>query len=356
MGENSEIRFEREGAWGHIILDRPAALNALTRSMVIAMRSKLHEWADDDQIAAVLVSGAGDKEFCAGGDIRWLHDMAKTDHSEAMSFFREEYRNNHTIFHYPKPYVSLIDGITMGGGVGVSVHGDFRIAGDRTLFAMPETGIGLFPDVGGSYFLPRLDRGLGLFLGLTGARLKAADCLYTDIATHYVPSDEIPALTQALFALDQNDAGNAETIAACLGEHAGDPGAAPLAEQSEEISHYFANPQSLGTLMGQLYEGTSPSTRQWHSTLTRMSPTSMCLTVKQLARGMNLEFDDAMRMEYRMVSRVLKGHDFFEGVRALIIDKDKAPKWSPPAIDEVSDDAINAYFEPLDEELEFPAA
>ncbi len=355
MGEDSEIRFERQGVWGHIILDRPSALNALTRPMVIAMRSKLNEWAGDDQVAAVLVSGAGEKGFCAGGDIRWLHDIAKTDHREAMSFFREEYRNNHAIFHYPKPYISLIDGITMGGGVGVSVHGDFRVAGDRTLFAMPETGIGLFPDVGGSYFLPRLDNGLGLFLGLSGAKLKAADCLYTDIATHYVPSESIPALTRALFTLDKNDAGKVEVIATCLGEHAGDPGLAPLAEMSEEISQYFGNPTSLGSLMRQLAEAPSETSRQWHSTLTGMSPTSMCLTFEQLARGANLEFDEAMRMEYRIVSRVLKGHDFFEGVRALIIDKDKAAKWSPSSIEEVSDDAIRTYFEPLDQELDFPA-
>ena len=197
-----EIEFEQKGSWGVVTLNRPQALNALTWPMVEKFRAQLKRWEREASVEAVLIKGTGDKAFCAGGDIRWLADAARKDAGHASGFFREEYRLNAAIHHLTKPYVALIDGIVMGGGVGVSVHGDFRVAGDRTLFAMPETGIGLFPDVGGGYFLPLLHGGVGLYFALTGARAKAADCMAAGVATHYTPTNKMADLEAGLLDLE----------------------------------------------------------------------------------------------------------------------------------------------------------
>jgi enoyl-CoA hydratase len=351
---SDDILFDRKGAYGVITLNRPAALNALTWGMVEAFRAQLLKWEADPGVAAVLVKGAGDKAFCAGGDIRWLHDEARKDPARACGFFREEYRNNALIHHFTKPYVALIDGVVMGGGVGVSVHGDFRVAGDRTLFAMPETGIGLFPDVGGGYFMPRLHDGLGLYLALTGMRAKAADCMAAGIATHYVPSERMAALENALFAARIGAHAHAD-IEAVLDEFAGDPGPAPLNDARQRIASLFTGHMRLESLVAALKrdgEGFAAETLQ---TLTRMSPTSLKITFEQMLRGRDLNFDDVMKMEFRIVRRVMEGHDFFEGVRAQIIDKDRAPVWAPASLEGVRDADIARYFAPLGaEELVLP--
>ncbi len=349
-----EIVFDRVGVWGVVTLNRPKALNALTMDMVAAFRARLAEWADDHGVSAVLVKGAGEKAFCAGGDIRWLHDEARKDPASACEFFREEYRNNAAIHHFPKPYVALIDGVVMGGGVGVSVHGDFRVAGDRTLFAMPETGIGLFPDVGGGHFMPRLGGGLGLYLALTGARAKAADCLYSGVATHYAPTDKMPALEAALTDADlSGDPGS--VIGHILDTYAEDAGAPTLDDHRQAIDRHFAGKAGLDDIIEALRADDSAFAAETLDVLERMSPTSMRLTFEQMKRGAGLGFDEVMKMEFRMVRRVMEGHDFFEGVRAQIIDKDRAPQWRPAEIAGVGEADVARYFDDLgDAELVLP--
>ncbi len=350
----TDILFEKTGDWGVVTLNREKALNALTWDMVKAMRAQLMTWAGDKDVKAVLVKGEGERAFCAGGDIRWLHDAAKEDPAYAAEFFREEYRNNALIYHYPKPYVTLIDGIVMGGGVGISVHGDFRVAGDATLFAMPETGIGLFPDVGGGHFMPRLHDGLGLYYALTGARARAADCMAAGIATHYAPADKISELETALLASPLGDHAHAD-IEMVLDIYAGDPGHAQINDLRPAIARLFQGHETPAELIGALTADGGEFAMETMDTLRRMSPTSITLTFEQMRRGHQLDFDDTMRMEFRIVRRVMEGHDFFEGVRAQIIDKDRDPKWSPARLADVSDAEIARYFEKLgDAELALP--
>ena len=349
----TDILFKQQGAWGIVTLNRPKALNALTWNMVKAFYDQLSVWEANDTIGAVMVKGEGERAFCAGGDIRWLHDEAKKDPDSACQFFHDEYRNNALIYRFAKPYVAFIDGIVMGGGVGVSVHGDFRVAGDNTLFAMPETGIGLFPDVGGGHFMPRLHDGVGLYYALTGARAKAADCMAAGIATHYTQSDRHEEIEASLLKLDLKDHahGDIETV---LDAYAKDPGHAAVNDLRQEIAAHFSAPKSFDDLMAGL-KGETEFQTATRKTLERMSPTSLKLTFEQMRRGHELDFNDVMRMEYRAVNRVMHGADFFEGVRAQIIDKDRAPKWSPDTISAVSDADVAAYFEGLGErELELP--
>ena len=325
-----EILFEQKGEWGVITLNRPQALNALTWGMVEAFRAQLVKWEGDKSVKAVLVKGEGERAFCAGGDIRWLFDEAKKDPKGACGFFHEEYRNNAAIYHFTKPYVALIDGIVMGGGVGVSVHGDFRVAGDNTMFAMPETGIGLFPDVGGGHFMPRLHDGLGLYYALTGARAKAADCMAAGIATHYTPTDKLPELEETLYGLSFGGHAHAD-VEKVLDDFAADPGQAPINDVRGQIARLFTGHETLESLMAALEKNDGVFGIDTFKTLQKMSPTSMKLTFEQMKRGLELDFDHVMQMEFRMVRRVMEGHDFFEGVRAQIIDKDRKPRWTADA-------------------------
>ncbi|MEZ5895768.1 MAG: enoyl-CoA hydratase/isomerase family protein [Parvularculaceae bacterium] len=350
----NEILFERRGEWGVVTLNRPQALNALSWDMCKAFRATLIGWQGDSAVRAVLIKGAGEKAFCAGGDIRWLHHAAKKDPVHASEFFRDEYRLDAAIHHFTKPYVAIIDGIVMGGGVGVSVHGDFRVAGDRTLFAMPETAIGLFPDVGGGHFMPRLHDGLGLYYGLTGARAKAADCMAAGIATHYAPSAKMAELEDALIALSFGSHAHAD-IEAVLDRFADDPGAAPINDVRGQIARLFLGHESFEDFWAALSRNDGVFGVETFETLKKMSPTSMKLTFEQMKRGHDMDFDHVMQMEFRIVSHVMQGHDFFEGVRAVILDKDKNPKWAPTRVDEVSDAQIAAYFDNIGErELQLP--
>lgn len=339
---SDDIHFSKRGGFGHVLLNRPKALNALTLDMAIALRAQLGRWADDDAIIGVIVEGAGERGFCAGGDIRWLHDTGKEDPARGAEFYREEYLTDTAVYHFPKPYIAFIDGITMGGGVGISVHGSHRIAGDQTLFAMPETGIGLFPDVGGSFFLPRMPGKLGLFLGLTGARLKAADSLYAGVATHYIPSDVQPSAIDAL----ATRAASADQIGDILTDFTADPGEAPIAALQADIDRLFSDSDVTAILAALDADGGEWAAKQ-ASILRSKSPTSLKLTFEQLKRGADMDFDAAMAMEMRMAARIMEGHDFYEGVRATIFEKGAVPQWSPALLDEVSDAAIAAYFADL---------
>jgi enoyl-CoA hydratase/carnithine racemase len=341
-----EILFETRGAIGIVTLNRPKALNALTLDMILALRAKLEEWAGDSAIATVVIRGAGDRAFCAGADIRAVRESGLAGTSYAEDFFRHEYALNTYIKRYPKPYLALIHGICMGGGLGLSVHGRYRVTGSSSVFAMPETGIGFFPDVGGSYFLSRLAGQCGLYLGLTGARVKAADSLYLKLATHWVPSEYWDTLLEGLASGDDP--------ADVLSEMARDllP-SAPISDRRVEIDRVFKS-SSVEDILAMLDQDEEDEDEWSSSTAALMrgrSPTSLKLTYNQIRSGKTLRFEDCMRMEFRMVQRILAGKDFYEGVRAVIVDKDNAPKWSPASLAEVSDDAINAYFAPIEREL-----
>jgi enoyl-CoA hydratase len=345
MSSEEEILFAREGALGLVTLNRPKALNALTHEMCLALDAKLKVWETDDSVRAVLIEGAGERAFCAGGDIVKLYNEGRAGGDYPLHFYRDEYLLNARIKHFTKPYIALIDGIVMGGGVGVSVHGSHRIATERTLFAMPESGIGLFPDVGGTYFLPRLEGELGMYLGLTGARLKTADSVFAGIAQSYIPSEKLPALKDALAAHEFAGDASAE-VGKLLAGFAADPGDAPIAETLPAINRHFAKSSVPAIIESLQPDGDAFAAKTADSLLTK-SPTSMKLTFEQIRRGKTLDFDDCMRQEFRMVNRVIKGVDFYEGTRAAVIDKDQSPKWTPATLDEVSDADIAAYFEPL---------
>jgi enoyl-CoA hydratase len=346
----AEVRLERHGGLGLITLDRPRALNALTLDMIRALDSCLEAWAADPAVQGTVIRGAGDRAFCAGGDVRALYESRdRGDRSYRAEFYRHEYAQNRRIFRFPKPYIALIDGITMGGGVGVSIHGSHRVATEHTLFAMPETGIGLFPDVGAGHFLPRLPGKLGLYLGLTGARIGAADCLHAALATHYVPSARLEALIDALaFA----DIGRPNVVEKILEQFNEAPGAAPLAERRAEIDRCFGG-QSVEAILAALEADDGAWAKETRATLTTKSPTSLKITFRQLEIGAGLSFEDDMIMEYRLCQYCMDGHDFFEGVRAVIIDRDNAPKWQPATLAEVSEAEIARAFAPRPDDLRF---
>lgn len=336
-----EILFEQQGPVGLITLNRPKALNALTHGMVVAMQAQMKAWESDASIACVVIRGAGERAFCAGGDIRAVRESGLAKTSYARDFWHDEYILNSYIKHYPKPYIALIHGVCMGGGIGVAVHGRYRVAGGTAMFAMPETGIGFFPDVGGSYFLPRCPGEIGLYLGLTGARLAIADALYAKIATHWVPAEEWPLLLEALQSGEDPD----EVIL----EMAREPEGAPLSDLREDIDRIFSA-SSVEDILAALDREETDWAQETAKTMRLRSPTSLKLVYSEVRAGRTLGFDDCMRMEFRMSSRVLDGHDFFEGVRAVIVDKDNAPHWQPSTLAEVGEDAIAAYFAPLGEQ------
>jgi enoyl-CoA hydratase len=338
MRSDSEVLFEHRGAIGLVTLNRPKALNALTHGMCVQMKAQLDAWKTDSAVQTIVIQGEGERAFAAGGDVRALYESGKAGTPYALDFYRDEYILNALIKHYPKPYVALIRGIVMGGGVGVSVHGSHRIADESTTFAMPETGIGLFPDVGGSFFLPRCPGEVGLYLALTGMRLRAADALYVGVATHFVPAAQRTPLIESLAAGETPD----KAIAAL----ASDPGPAPLIALRAEIDTHFAK-SSVEAILASLDAVGSEWTHETAKTIRTKSPTSTKLAFRQIREGKKISFDDCMRMEFRMVNRVVSGQDFYEGVRATIIDKDNAPKWKPAAIADVSDADIAAYFAPL---------
>jgi enoyl-CoA hydratase len=346
MSEEVEVLFERRGVAGIITLNRPRALNALTLGMVRAIHPQLIEWAGDPKVHCVIIEAAGERSFCAGGDIRALYDWGKAGDPTALDFWREEYKLNTFIKRYKKPYVALMDGINMGGGVGVSVHGSHRVATENLTFAMPETGIGLSPDVGGTYFLPRCPGETGMYLGLTGARLKAADAIYAGIADVYVPSARLDTLKDRL-------AGGTDPRVA-LREVAEEEGAAPLSSMQKEIGTHFSK-GSVGEIIASLRADGGAWATKTADTIETKSPTSTLIAFRQIREGAGLDFENCMRLEFRLISRFIEGHDFYEGVRAVVIDKDQSPKWKPATLAEMQAGDVNGYFAPLGaDELTLP--
>ncbi len=348
MTETAEIRIERRGALGVVVLDRQRALNALTLDMVRSLSRALAAWREDPGIGAVLVKAVPGRAFCAGGDIRRVIETRDREGIEAASrFFRDEYRMNWRIKNFPKPYIALCDGITMGGGVGISVHGSHRIVTENTLFAMPETGIGFFPDVGGTWFLPRLPGELGMYLGLTGARARAADCLHAGIATHYLPSERLPRLEEELAATPaERMEGVLAELLSELGEIPG-PTPAPLAERRAVIDALFSGDDLFAILDALAADGSGFGAEQL-ALLADKSPFSLHVTCAQLRRGARLtDFAEALTLEYRIVHRFLEGREFAEGVRALLVDKDRNPRWTWTDPRAVPREAVEACFAPL---------
>jgi enoyl-CoA hydratase len=341
-----DIRFDRQGALAIVTLDRQPALNALTLDMVAALDDRLSAWAHDRDVVAVVIRSAGGRAFCAGGDIRALHDASKRRDPYVRDFYRTEYRLNHRIKTYRKPCIALIDGIVMGGGVGLSVHGSHRVVSERCQFAMPETGIGFFPDVGGSWFLPRCPGQLGTYLGLTGARIGAADAHYCGAATHYVTSSDllrvVGELERVTWAGDHRG-----VVTTVLDRLAGDPGAAPLSTDRPAIDRCFAG-DTIEEILARLAAEKTAWADETVAVLQRKSPTSLKVTLRQLRLGAGVsDFAAAMRMEFRMALHAVAADDFYEGVRAAVIDKDQVPRWRPAALADVSDAMVGRYFEPV---------
>ena len=329
-----------EGAVGRITLNRPKALHALNTLMCEAIVSALQAWRHDPAVVLVLIDHAGERGFCAGGDIRMLAESGAKDGVEARGFFFVEYRMNALLMDYEKPVVVVMDGIVMGGGVGIALPCRYRIATERTTFAMPETGIGLFPDVGGGWHLPRLAGEAGMWLALTGARIKAADCLLLGIATDFVESAEVEALKAAVVA----DPTAIETL---LAEHEAEAGEPPYAQHQDLIDSAFGAPTVDAILQALREDGSSFAIVQ-HDELLTKSPQTLKVAFRQLRTGRRLtDFDVNMAMEYRIGARVVARPDFIEGVRAVIVDKDNAPHWSPDHLEGVTDAILDDIFAPL---------
>ena len=338
---NKDVLIRTNGPIGHISLNRPKALHALTLEMCHAMSAALTEWASDDSIKAVILDHAEGRGFCAGGDIAFLRNSALNDGGvSGRRFFHDEYQLNHQMFTYAKPIVAFMDGITMGGGVGISQPAKYRVVTENTRFAMPETGIGLFPDVGGGWYLARLGRRLGQFLALTGARLDGAECLWTGLATHYVPHEMLEDLKARIH--DHPD-----RIAGILSEPVGTPPKARIEANADKIAKHFASDR-YEDILASLTADESEWAAKELATLRTKSPQTCKVALRQLADSLDCaDFAANMVMEYRIASRVLTRPDFAEGVRAVIVDKDNAPKWDPATPEGVSDALIDSIFAPL---------
>lgn len=336
FGAEGDIRFECIGRAGVITLTRPKALNAVSHAMVLAISRAAAAWARDDSVHLVIIRAEG-RAFSAGGDIQAIYEAGKAG-KPLFQFFADEYRLNAAIRLYPKPWVALVDGLAMGGGVGVSFHGSHRVMTENAVFAMPETGIGFFPDVGASYFLPRLTGHMGLYLGLTGARLKAESAAACGLASHVARSADMPHIFAVLCETGDT---------AGLGELAVYDGA--FAENAGKIAGHYA----AGTLAG-LFSGLRESAGrgdEWAAgqlaVLAKRCPLSLAVAFRQIRAGAGLSVQDCLAMEFRIVSRMLIGDDFYEGIRAAVIDKDGAPHWSHKAVRDIADTEIDAYFAPL---------
>ncbi|XP_052531986.1 3-hydroxyisobutyryl-CoA hydrolase, mitochondrial isoform X1 [Tympanuchus pallidicinctus] len=344
----ADVLLQKKGGAGIITLNRPKVLNALSLRMIQQIYPQIKAWEQDPETFLIIIKGTGEKAFCAGGDVRAIADAGKAGDRMTRDYFREEYTLNNAVGTCKKPYVALIDGITMGGGVGLSVHGHFRVATERTVFAMPETAIGLFPDVGGGYFLPRLSGKIGYLLALTGFRLKGRDVLKAGIATHFVESEKLPDLEKDLIALKSP---SKENIADLLNSYhmqtkIDQEKEFVLDEHMEKINSIFSA-KSMEEIVQKLKQDGSPFAMKQLETINKMSPTSLKLALRQLREGASLSLQDVFTMEYRLSQACMRGHDFYEGVRAVLIDKDQSPRWKPAALEEVSDEFVDNCFKPL---------
>lgn len=345
------VLTEVSGHTGIITLNRPSALNSLTLDMVRTMTSALLDWRDQSDIHCVMVRSSSEKAYCAGGDIRFFHQKGKATATEGAAliedFFTEEYALNHLIHHYPKPYIALMDGVVMGGGMGIAQAGPaarIRVVTERTKMAMPEVGIGLFPDVGGGHFLSRANGQLGTYLGVTGEMIGASDALYAGLADVFVPAAELPALQALVIASSAGTLREAISRFAAPFASQADPASSRLAGMRESIEHHFSG-NAINELMASLSADSSEFAAKTLETMRKRSPLMMCVTLSQLRRAATMTIGDCLRMERTMVRRCFEHGEVIEGVRALAVDKDHAPKWNPTTLAEITPAMVERFFE-----------
>ncbi len=344
MDQNEDVLVKVDGAIGRITLNRPKAINSLTHHMVTQIGSALSAWEDDDAVSAVLVDGAGERGLCAGGDVVAIYHSAKAGGAEARQFWHDEYRVNARIGRYPKPYVALMDGITMGGGVGISAHGSVRVATDTTKMAMPEVGIGFIPDVGGTFLLARTPGLLGLHAALSGAPFTGADAIAMGFADHFVPHDQLDAFI-ATVSTDGPDA--------AVAAHAQEPPPSPLMQQREWIDQCYAG-ATVSDIVTALRGHGDPAAAKAADLIASRSPVALAVTLEAVRRsGQLTSLEDALHQEFRTSCASLSSHDLVEGIRAQLVDKDRNPQWSPASTDAVTQADVDVYFAPADPDLTF---
>ncbi|EJW86813.1 enoyl-CoA hydratase/isomerase [Wuchereria bancrofti] len=356
VGIDEEILTENISGKLIVTLNRPKTLNALNISMVRKLYPMLKKCNSDSSVPFIFVKGAGSKAFCAGGDIvaasrsAQANDPSNTVHKD---FFREEYVMNHLIGVLKVPYIAVMDGITMGGGCGLSVHGKYRIATERTMLTMPETSVGFFPDVGGTFFLSRLPYNLGQFMALTGYRLIGADAYHMGLATHFVPSEKLKNLEDELLRTD-NKLLSAEKIDHILNKYHMKESEIPkfgLEKRLAQINYLFSG-STVESIFKKLRNNNDDFGKKLFNILSTKSPTSLKVTFRQLQIGLKMQFPEVFTMEYRLSQRFMKSHDFHEGCRAILINKDQKPIWKPASIEEITDEMMDEYFAPLHEDEE----
>jgi enoyl-CoA hydratase len=343
MQQTADVLFSeiagQAGDLGIIMLNRPQVLNALNHDMMVAMHQQLTAWESANNIKAVVIQAQG-RAFCAGGDIRLAYEKGRTQDPQVHAFFADEYTNNRLIYHYAKPYIALMDGLTMGGGAGISILGSHRVATENFSFAMPETGIGFYPDVGIGYYLARMPAKIGFYLGLTGARITPHDCLALNLIDAIVPVDAFPKILEKLAASPLN---NDATISEAINFFAKPVEKSELLTHEAEIQTCFSK-NTYEEIFSALENYPTPWCEQVGAIINTKSPTSLKVTLKQLQTYARLSFDACMELDERLTRRFLQGHDFYEGVRAAIIDKDQTPHWSPAKIKEVFAVEVEKYF------------
>jgi enoyl-CoA hydratase len=343
--ENEDVLVSAENGVGLLTLNRPKAINSLNHGMVTTLAKVLSEWENDGSIHTVLLSGAGERGLCAGGDVIAIYHSARADGAEARAFWHDEYVLNAYIAHYPKTYVAVMDGIVMGGGVGVAAHAAVRIVTDTTKMGMPEVGIGFIPDVGGTYLLSRAPGRLGLHAALTGAPFSGADAIAMGFADHFVPHDALPAF---------KDTAVADGVDAAVAAHATEPPASPLLAQRRWIDECYAG-ETVADIIAELRGHDAGPANDAANLIATRSPIALSVALAAVRRAADLDsLEDVLRQEFRTSCGALRSHDLVEGIRAQLIDKDRNPKWSPSALTLCSTDDVEAYFAPADPDLTFP--
>lgn len=339
----SDIEFSQENSLGIITLSRAKALNALSLSMLSAMYSKLKDWENDNSIKAVLVRSSSEKAFCAGGDVRSLYEQGIERKGSQLDFFKTEYRLNHYIYSYPKPYISFMNGVTMGGGVGISIHGSHPVATENFLFAMPETAIGFVPDIGSSFLLARMPHKFGMYLGLTGERVKVFDAKALKLVNYTVPAKNIDDLLTSLISADLSINAH-QSVSEIIGRYNRELGEPVIADLHQDVEALF-NYQTLEEVVDYLHRRDSSFTNHALKLLANKSPLSLRVTFAQLQKVVGLSLAKCLEMDYCLVANFMYSHDFYEGVRALLVDKDKSPKWEYKNIQDINESVIASYFD-----------
>ncbi|MCZ2328260.1 enoyl-CoA hydratase/isomerase family protein [Bartonella sp. F02] len=344
FGAGDDISFIKEGRAGIIQLTRPSALNALNHKMVLAFRKALNAWENDNDIACILIEGKG-RAFCAGGDIVEIYHKGKVE--STYQYFRDQYCLSAYIKRFPKPYISFLNGIWMGGGVGISIHGSYRIVTENTLFAMPESAIGFFPDVGASFFLPSLPNHFGIYLALTGTRIKWGDCLKLGLATHAIPESEWDMIKKAI--IEQGNPILALEKQAIERDY-------ETSDESRRIIKDCFGVQTLEECIKSLYKKSSEGSlfaKECYDILQLRSPTSLKVIWRQMKQNSCQTLEEYIKVENRIAHHMINDHDFYEGIRAILIDKDQTPKWNPDQLSNITDEMIETYFQPVERELLF---